>query len=62
MRGDRKTLGERRPIGLRERMEAAKFLVDRGWGKAVTVVELPDQPAGSNFTRVACASSDHRDR
>lgn len=30
MRGDRKALGERRPVALRDRMQAATWLADRG--------------------------------
>ena len=45
MRGDRTFLSERRPIALRDRMQAAMWLADRGWGKAVAVVELPDTTA-----------------
>lgn len=44
MRGDRKALGERRPVALRERVQAATWLADRAYGKAVQVVEIPEDP------------------
>jgi hypothetical protein len=37
MEGDKKTLGERRPIVLRDRIEAAKWLAERGYGKPESV-------------------------
>lgn len=45
--GDAKAIGERRPIGLRDRMLAGEWLAARGFGRAPVVVELPDAPAGS---------------
>jgi hypothetical protein len=42
-RADRKALGERR-IALRDRMQAATWLADRAFGRAVQVVEVPEDP------------------
>jgi len=44
LRADRKALGERR-IALRDRMQAATWLADRAFGRAVQVVEIPDPAA-----------------
>jgi hypothetical protein len=41
LRGDREYLGERR-VGLHDRMQAAMWLADRAFGKAVQVVENPE--------------------
>jgi len=41
LRADRKYLGERR-VALRDRMQAATWLADRAFGKAIQVVEIPD--------------------
>jgi hypothetical protein len=43
LRGDRKFLKERR-IALRDRMQAATWLADRAFGRAVQVVEIPEDP------------------
>jgi hypothetical protein len=43
LRADKKTLGERR-IALRDRMQAATWLADRAFGKAVQVIEIPEDP------------------
>jgi hypothetical protein len=42
MRGDRKFLGERRPIALRDRMQAATWLADRAYGKPPQTVAVAD--------------------
>jgi hypothetical protein len=42
MRGDRAFLGERRPIALRDRMEAARWLADRAYGKPPQTVTIAD--------------------
>jgi hypothetical protein len=44
LRADKKALGERR-IALRDRMQAATWLADRAYGKAVQFVEIPEDPA-----------------
>ena len=54
-RGDRKSLGERRPIALRDRMDAARWLADRAFGKAPVVIEPPDEPAGPFTSEQAAA-------
>ena len=41
LHADRKFLGERR-VALRDRMQAATWLADRAFGKAIQVVEIPD--------------------
>jgi len=43
LRADRKYLGERR-VALRDRMAAGVWLADRAFGKAVQVVEIPEDP------------------
>jgi hypothetical protein len=43
LRGDRKFLKERR-IALRDRMAGGVWLADRAFGKAVQVVEIPEDP------------------
>jgi hypothetical protein len=43
LRADRKYLGERR-VALRDRMQAATWLADRAFGKAIQVVEIPEDP------------------
>ncbi|HEV2356114.1 MAG TPA: hypothetical protein VGZ23_00630 [bacterium] len=53
-RGDGKALGVRQ-IPLAARMDAARWLADRGWGRAVTVVELPDASAGPFTSEQAAA-------
>ena len=42
MRGDRAFLGERRPIALRDRMDAARWLADRAYGKPPQTVAVAD--------------------
>lgn len=44
MHGDGKALGVRQ-ISLAARMDAARWMADRGWGKAVTTIEMPTEPA-----------------
>jgi hypothetical protein len=42
LRGDAEALGERR-ITMRDRLQAAEWLADRGFGKAPIVVEIPEE-------------------
>jgi len=42
-KGDTKALGTRR-IALRDRIQAADWLAERGWGKAPVVVDVPEEP------------------
>lgn len=42
LRGDYKFLGERRPIALRDRMDAARWLADRAWGRPPQPVTVAD--------------------
>jgi hypothetical protein len=44
MRGDSEVGGER--ARLEHRLEAARWLADRAFGKAPIVIEPPDEPAG----------------
>ena len=46
LKGDTKTLGVK-VVPLRDRLQAAAWFGDRGWGKVATVIEPPDAPAGS---------------
>jgi hypothetical protein len=42
-KGDAKALGVRQ-IRLQDRMEAARWFGDRGWGKTPILVDLPEEP------------------
>ena len=54
LRGDGKALGVRQ-VALTARMDAARWLADRAFGRAPIVIEPPDEPAGA-FTQEQTAA------